>query len=513
MERKRGGERGRAPGHWSVPSPWFLLNSMGFTIGLLVILVIASAVGVIVPQGAPGQVYLQKYGAILGRLVTLLGVDHLFRVWWYVALWAIVVAGLLVCSFNRLPLIVRLAFGRPILANPADFKTYAMTESLRCAAPPERAMSAAKTLLKRRGFRLHDGGRSAGGMLALLAHKGGIERFGPFVTHMSIVVVLAGGMLDSIVSSTHDQPAYGGETFEVPDLSFKESPGFQLDRLLGRTTEDEQLHQEMELMDWRRLPDVPEKKISFTVRVDSFRIETTPEGGVADYKTTATVFDPDSLFTFVIEVNKPLVHKGYHFYQSSYGYSSRSVEDVRLLVTDKSGAPVGGVITLPFSVPVEVPGTGVTVVATGFAADFVYDIETKTGSSRSNEHRNPAVKIEVYRDGVRQFDQWLMFREMGAHASKDDTYDFRIVGYDPDMYTVLEVRTHPLMAVVWTGFGMGIVGVFLSFYVTQRRVWVGVLEATGGASEVFMAAASRRGRRGFSAELKAMAEELRGGFK
>jgi cytochrome c biogenesis protein len=513
MERRGPGEGNRAPDHWSIPSPWFLLNSMGFTIGVLVVLVIASAVGVIVPQGAPEQAYIHKYGAVLGRIVTVLGIDDLFRVWWYVALWVVVVAGLLVCSINRLPFIFRSAFGRPLLTNPADFKTYAMNESFRCAAPPEKALSAAKALLKRKGFRLHEGGRVASGMLAILAHKGGMEKFGPFVTHMSIVVVLAGGMMDSSVSSTHDQPAYGGQTFEVPDLSFKESLGYQTDRLLGRMSEDERLHQEMEFMDWRRLPNVPERRISFSVRVDSFRIETTPEGGVADYKTTATVFDPDSLFTFVIEVNKPLVHKGYHFYQSSYGYSSRTVEDVKLLVTDKSGAPVGGVITLPFSVPVEVPGTGMTLVATDFAADFVYDIETRTGSSRSEEHRNPAVRIEVYRDGVKQFDQWLMLREMAAHASKDENFDFRVVGYDPEMYTVLEVRTHPLMNVVWIGFGMAVVGVFLSFYVTQRRVWVGVLERAEGTSEVLMAAASRRGRRSFNAELKAMAEELRGRFK
>ncbi len=513
MEKKKERGGGRSPGHWSIPTPWHLLNSMGFTIGLLVVLVIASAVGVIVPQGAPQQVYLQKYGSILGRLITLVGIDHLFRVWWYVALWAVVVAGLLVCSINRLPFIIRSAFGRPTLANPADFKTYAMNASFEYPGPPDEALSAVRSLLKRKGFRLHEAGRQASGMVSILAHRGGMDRFGPFVTHMSIVVVLAGGMLDSILSTTHDQPAYGGQTFEVPDLSFKEDLGYQLDRLLGGMSEDERLHREMELMDWRRLPDVPEKRISFTVRVDSFRIETTPEGGVADYKTTATVFDPDSLFTFVIEVNKPLVHKGYHFYQSSYGYSSRKVEDVRLLVTDKAGVPVDGVVTLPFLVPVEVPGTGVTVEATDFAADFVYDIESRTGMSRSEEHRNPAVRIDVYRDGVKQFDQWLMFREMGAHPSKDEEFDFKIMGYDPEVYTVLEVRTHPLMDVIWTGFGIGVVGLFLSFYVTQRRVWAGVKEGAEGASEVLMAAASRRGRRGFGAEFKAMVEKLRGKSK
>ena len=512
---EKGGNRGErpAPGYRRVPTLWNLLNSMGFTIGTLAVLVIVSAIGVIVPQGAPESVYLQKYGTALGRLVLVAGADHMFRVWWYVALWGVVVAGLVVCSFNRLPSIVRSAFGKPLLANPTDYKTYRLNACFQRAMPPDRAFSEAKSLLRRKGYRLHEGDRQGGGVRPLLAHKGGLERFGPFVTHMSIVVVLAGGMLASLAGARHNQPAFGGDTFEVPDLSHRERAGFHLDRLLGRSAEEDLLLEEMGMMDWRKLPDIPEKATSFRVRVDEFWIDRTPEGMVADYKTRATVFDPDSLFDCVIEVNKPLVHRGYHFYQSSYGYSSRSVENVHLLVTDKTGAPVAEDVTLPFFVPVEVPGTGLTVKAADFAADFVYDIETGTGSSRSDEHRNPAVKIEVYRGNEKLFDQWLMLRGMGGHSSKDDQFDFRVVSYDPDMYTVLEVRTHPLLNVVWTGFGMAIAGLFLSFYVTQRRVWAGVREGAAGGSEVFLAAASRKGKESLKREFESFVNELGGKAK
>lgn len=509
MEGRRKQKGPAARGHWSVPTPWYLLNSMGFTIGMLVALVIVSAIGVILPQGAPPSIYLSKYGAVFGRLFLLLGFDHLFRVWWYIALWGIVVVSLVVCSLNRLPFLLRSAFGKPLLSNSADYKTYALNASIGCRVSPQRALSEAGSTLKRKGFRLNDGGRGAGDLTSFLAHKGGLGRIGPFVTHMSIVIVLAGGMLASVVGSKHNQPGYGGETFEVPDLSHRKSVSFHLDRLMGSASEADLLQDEMALMDWRNLPDIPEKRIAFKVRVDSFRIETTEDGRIADYKTTATVFDPDSLFTTVIEVNKPLVHKGYYFYQSSYGYASRTVEKVYLLVTDKSGAPVAGRVEAPFYVPTEIPGTPVTVMITGFLADFDYNIDSKTASSRSDEHRNPAVQIEIYREGEKQFDQWLMLRGMGAHPSKDEEYDFRVMGYDPDMYTVLEVRTHPVINVIWTGFGIAVIGVFLSCYVTQRRVWVGAREEGAGASRVYMAAASRKDRESFRREFEGMVSEIR----
>ncbi len=510
MERAGKGNRVAAQGYWKVPTPWRLLNSMSFVIGLLVALVIVSAAGVIVPQGAPDAAYLQKYGDVVGRLILLFGADHLFRVWWYVALWGVVVASLVVCSLNRLPFISRTVFGRPLLAGPADFKTYELNASIRLPMPGPEAMSQAKRLLKRRRFKWFQRDGRSEGLEAALAHKGSLERLGPFITHLSIALVLVGGMLASLAGSRHHQPAYPGQSFEVPDLSYKESAGFHLGRILGRTSERELIHEEMSFMDWRGLPDIPEKEVSFSLRVDDFEIERTADGMIADYKTTATVLDPDSVLTRVIEVNEPLVYEGYHFYQSSYGYASRALDSVHLLVTDKEGQPVGGHLNVPFDTPVPVPETQLTVVVSDFIADFVYDIETRTATSRSDEHRNPAVLIEVYRRGEKQFEQWLMMRGMGAHSSKDEGYDFRIAGYEPVMYTVLEVRKHPMINVIWAGFAATVVGICLSFYVTQRRIWVGVLERGPRESEVFLAASSRKDKETFRRYFENLLREMKG---
>jgi cytochrome c biogenesis protein len=491
------------------PSLLRLLNSMGFAIVLLLVLVVVSALGVILPQRAPHDVYMQKYGLFLGRIVVALGFNDVFRVWWYVALWAVVVGCLLTCSITRLPKHIRAAFGKTLISDPNELSAFALCARLSVRSSAEDGIREARALFKRKGFKWHEGDVASGGEpRAALAHRGGLERLGPFVTHISVVIVLFGGFLSSIVSTNHHQPAYGGQIFEVPDFSYKKSLGYHASRIFRHLSEEALAREEMEGMDWRALPDIPERDVAFKVRVDDFRIETTPEGRITDYKTTATVLDPDSLFNFVIEVNKPLVYKGYYFYQSSYGYSSRSIKSVRLGVTAAGGQGTEEV-DLPFREPALIPGTDVTVVVTDFVSDFVYDIETKTAASRSEEHRNPAVKIEVYRDGVKQFDQWLLMRSMGAHASKDREYSFEMLGYDPDLYTVLEVRTHPVMGVIWTGCGVMVVGVFLSFYVTQRRVWIAARPEPGGGAEMFLAAATRKDKESFRRDFYGIVRTLK----
>jgi cytochrome c biogenesis protein ResB len=65
------------------------------------------------------------------------------------------------------------------------------------------------------------------------------------------------------------------------------------------------------------------------------------------------------------------------------------------------------------------------------------------------------------------------------------------------------------MNVIWTGFAMTAIGVCLSFYVTQRRIWVGVSDDGGAACEMFLAAASRKDRESFRRSFEALVKEIR----
>lgn len=86
---------------------WNFFSSVKVGVWLIVITLIASAVGTIFPQVMyipkimPAiQYYEEKYG-FLGKLYYQLGFHDLFSSWWYLLLMALIGVSLIICSIDR----------------------------------------------------------------------------------------------------------------------------------------------------------------------------------------------------------------------------------------------------------------------------------------------------------------------------------------------------------------------------------------------------------------------------
>lgn len=78
-----------------------VLTSMKMAIGLLVILSLVSSLGTIIPQGMDPEFYIETYGQSQGQAVLVLGLDHLYTSWWFLALGLFLVVIILLCTFRR----------------------------------------------------------------------------------------------------------------------------------------------------------------------------------------------------------------------------------------------------------------------------------------------------------------------------------------------------------------------------------------------------------------------------
>lgn len=78
------------------------LTSMQTAIYLLIFIALLSAVGTVIPQGEKSSFYTQHYGQYSGTFITLLGLDHLYQVWWYQVLLGLLCLSLLLCGYKRL---------------------------------------------------------------------------------------------------------------------------------------------------------------------------------------------------------------------------------------------------------------------------------------------------------------------------------------------------------------------------------------------------------------------------
>lgn len=83
------------------PSFFSVLSSMKLGLLLLLILGGMTSLGSLIPQAQPPQFYQAYYGAFSGRIITFLGLDHVYRSWWFIVTGALLTVNLLTCSIKR----------------------------------------------------------------------------------------------------------------------------------------------------------------------------------------------------------------------------------------------------------------------------------------------------------------------------------------------------------------------------------------------------------------------------
>jgi len=127
-------------------------------------------------------------------------------------------------------------------------------------------------------------------------------RIGFLLTHGGILVILLGGFLTADMAIRGQLPLWEGQ--QSASFLQREEAG-----TIGRTV-------------GRALP--------FTVRLDSFEIDTYQgTQRPAMFRSRVTVIDPVAgTFPAVIEMNRPLAHRGYSFFQSSYQITAQGDFDV-----------------------------------------------------------------------------------------------------------------------------------------------------------------------------------------
>ncbi|MBN2290003.1 MAG: cytochrome c biogenesis protein ResB [Candidatus Glassbacteria bacterium] len=510
---------------------WDTMESMRFAVVLLVVLAVVSLVGVLLPQFPPDgfegpleTLFLQKYGPFFGGLFVFLGLDHLFTAWWYYLLLALLCLNVTVCSLNRLKRITALVRREHYLETEQDYRDQANNRSLRLDIAAEGAAGGVGSLLEQQGYRVFKRPHPSGEALLLYARKGALSHFGPFLSHISMVIIILGAAVSYLLSFQHFQWMGADEQIVVPDLGYMSSPGYQLELVAGRIREafgspgrpsglmlaDSVVRNS----DWRRLPADLDLRRSFRVRLDRFEAQFTPQGKPKAYLSTVTVLGPGPedgpLFSQLIKVNDPLIYQGMYFYQSSYAPSGRAAKWVELTVADKDS-------THPERYELKL-GIGRPAVPLGSSGDSIRLVRF-TGNFRRNpqgevldlpgEDRNPAVQSVITRGGEVIMQGWSFKNFPDFSHRRDDPYAVVMGDYEKGYLSGLTIRTHHSQGVIWAGFALLVLGVMLSFYVNHRQLWAMVVPEGGARSRVHLAGLSYKWKQPFLAEFKSYLEKIR----
>src|SRR5690625_2190097 len=179
-----------------VDKTWAFFSSVKVGIWLIVIALIASALGSIYPQEmyipaeAPSRdpaVFYEAQYALLEHTYYLLGFHNLYSSWWYMLIIALIGVSLVICSLDRfIPLRRALK-----MQSPKRHKNFLSRQRL--FSETENATEEDKQRviesLKLQKYRVSEKDGN------YLAEKGRFSRWGPYVNHIGLIIILVAALL------------------------------------------------------------------------------------------------------------------------------------------------------------------------------------------------------------------------------------------------------------------------------------------------------------------------------
>lgn len=444
---------------------WYFFNSLKLTLFVLISLAVLSIFGTIIEQNAPVEQYLTQYGEKWTKWILYARLNDMYHAWWFLAFLAALALNIIVCTFERFPPKWKsLLDHKPDKFDPSIIDRFAHRETVSLNAGSEAVRLRLLKSFKRKKYGVVESGSK--GDYRFYAWKGRHGRLGSDVTHISLLLILAGAIVGSYAGYKDFFAVNVGGTVSVPQAEFK-------------------------------------------LRLDKFWIEYYDSGQVKQYKSVLTVVeDGKDVLEKQIWVNEPLDYKGIKFYQSSYGQSWNRIQEAQIAVKHKGKEALGETVTVKWGETVKVPGTRYSVKLAGYTADFAYDEGTNQVFSKSAEAVNPAIRVEVL-DGDKEIaTPWLFVKYPGIFpAIPNADEDLVFTGYIPVMYSGISVNKDPGTNIVWLGTGVMGLGFLLAFFVYHRRLWVQVRE-TGKSTEVRIGGTINKNTLVLEKELKDITESL-----
>lgn len=410
---------------------WNLLSSMKLGIILLLLLAVASIVGTIwVPTDQYGQQDFTVYYN-----------NPLFKL-----LLGLLALNLFVCSLNRWKAITSTLKGPKADVSEGFVKNLKSGSSVKLKNGPIQVGEKVKDLLRKRGYRVFT--KQDGEVFKVSSDRGHLGIFGPYLTHLSFIIVIGAIIIkfSNIVGFDGSLEGFVGETYSLGQV---------------------QGIQNVDPAEY------------FDIKIDNFRTDYRPDGSVKQWYSDVTVIDNGQAQpSFTIYVNNPLVYKGVKFYQSFFG--SRF-----------SGTLTGPTAKdQPFTVNtrgqqyVQAAGTDITFMP------FVYDAATKT------------IGVAIYKGNT-------PVAENGVALNTSFKYENAEVKFTwANNYTGLSVKKDPGVPVIGAGSILLIFGVMISFLLRQRRIWSVVAPDKDG-SIVYLGGIAAKDKRGLDNDLEEVMTQLK----
>ncbi len=277
-----------------------LVTDLRLAIVLLLLIALFSISGTVIEQGQSLKFYQANYpehpalfGFLSWKVILTLGLNDVYRTWWFLALLIFFGTSLTACTFTRQLPALKAARRWKFYDQPRQFAKLALSAEFDLGKDNTVSLENLTQILSDRRYKIFPEHPEV-----LYARKGIIGRIGPIVVHIGIVLILLGGIWGAMTGFVAQEMVPSGDTFQVKNIinagPLAANPSSQ---------------------DW-------------SVRVNRFWIDYTPNGGIDQFYSDMSVLNSqgEEVDHKKIFVNQPLRYRGVTFYQTDWGIAAVKVK-------------------------------------------------------------------------------------------------------------------------------------------------------------------------------------------
>lgn len=285
---------------------------MRFAITMLSIVAIASIIGTVVKQSEPYNNYLIQFGQFWFPVFEQFDLYNIYQAFWFLIILLFLVVSTTLCVSRNTPKILKdikkfqsslTPSSMKKFRNYYEFKTYKNLEEI-------------SKIFKRQGFQI----KKSNNPSLVIAKKGTLQKLGYIFTHLAIIVISVGGILDGNLLFKIQQ-TLGIKEVETRNLKFSEVPfksqlnenNFSYRATLMLNEQEKNDRALIRAKDGYLVQHLP-----FEIKLDKFYIEHYSTGQPKSFLSDIRIQHNGQEFLKTISVNNPVSIDGVTIYQSDF---------------------------------------------------------------------------------------------------------------------------------------------------------------------------------------------------
>jgi cytochrome c biogenesis protein len=465
-----------------------LLSSVRFGVALLVLLVIASMIGMLImQQNVEGfDKYFHELTPSQQLLYGKLGWFDIYHVWYFNALLLVLSLNIVLASIDRFPKAWTFISRKKLDAGAAWLRGQEQSAELKLEGESRQSV-AERVSAACREVGMKPVITEKGNKTFVFAEKGAWNRLGAYAVHVALLTLFTGGFLTTQFGRT-------GMMWVMPGVTSSEMTETEFNLDQPRTVT---LGLPFEVT----CTDIQQKLIRKDGPITA--------NNTIDWLTRIKIKDEYGEREALVHMNTPYDYRGYRFFQASFAPSGMARTVTLRLNPEKGGDPLE--VTLPRDGSATLPDG--TVVA---LADFWADVrERGEKNADTSNYSNPAAILRVtprqgepetayaFPPGVAE-DAPIAKRPVGG-------YTYRLIDFEKVPYMhALSIQHDPGSIVFYIGCALlGLTLVYVFFF-SHQRAWALIEEKADKTYDVILGGNTNRNKLAFETRFKRLTNILSG---